>query len=221
MNWKTKPPETGRRKQTLGEEIANAITHGVGVAIAIAALVILVVFAVRRGDPWRVVSFSIYGSSMILLYLASTLYHAFQNPKVKVFFKLMDHSSIYLLIAGTYTPIVLTVMRGPWGWTLFGVIWGLALAGVVFKLMYLGRYKGISVTIYLLMGWMIVFAFNPMITMLPPGLIKWLAIGGACYTLGVVFYVWRGFPYHHSVWHLFVLGGSISHFFGLLFYLAL
>ncbi|MFH0883070.1 MAG: hemolysin III family protein, partial [bacterium] len=120
MNWKTKPPETGRRKQTLGEEIANAITHGVGAALAIAALVILVVFAVRRGDPWKVVSFSIYGSSLILLYLASTLYHAFQNPKVKVFFKLMDHSSIYLLIAGTYTPIVLTVMRGPWGWTLFG-----------------------------------------------------------------------------------------------------
>jgi len=220
MNWKTKPAETTRRKQTLGEEIANAITHGFGAGLAIAALVILVVIAAREGDPWKVVSFSIYGASLILLYMASTLYHSFQNPKLKVFFKLMDHTSIYLLIAGTYTPILLTVMRGPWGWTMFGIIWGLALGGIAFKMLFLGRYKAVSTVIYLAMGWLVVIAVGPLVSAVPAGFLLWLAIGGLCYTLGVVFYVWRGFPYHHSVWHLFVLGGSISHFFGFLLYLA-
>lgn len=220
MNWKTKPPETKRRKQTLGEEIANAITHGIGVALAIAGLVILVVIGARQGNPWKVVSFSIYGASLIVLYMSSTLYHSFQNPKFKVFFKLMDHTSIYFLIAGSYTPLMLTLLRGPWGWTMFGIVWGLALAGIAFKMFFLGRYKGVSVAIYLLMGWMLVIALKPLLAAAPTGLLIWLLIGGLSYSLGVIFYVWRGFPYHHTVWHLFVLGGSIAHFFGILLYLA-
>lgn len=217
---KEKPPLQWR-PQSRGEEIANSITHGIGVAFGIAALVILVVFAAQRGDVWGVVSFSIFGTTLILLYMASTLYHSFRDEKLKRFFKLMDHCSIYLLIAGSYTPIMLTAMRGPWGWTMFGIVWGLAILGVVFKLLFIGRFKVISVIIYLLMGWIIMIAFKPMVASVPPGMIMWLFIGGGCYTLGVVFYAWRTFPYHHAVWHLFVLGGSISHFFGVLFNLAL
>jgi len=209
------------RPQSTGEEIANSITHGIGAGLSVAALVILVVFAAKQGNPWGVVSFSIYGASLVLLYLASTLYHAFRGEKLKRFFKLMDHSSIYLLIAGTYTPILLLSMRGPWGWSLFGVVWGLALLGIGFKILFLGRYKAVSVTIYLIMGWLIIIAMKPMLAMVPSGMVTWLFIGGISYTLGVIFYIWRTFPYHHSVWHLFVLGGSAAHFIGILKYLAL
>ncbi|MDP8207277.1 MAG: hemolysin III family protein [Candidatus Electryonea clarkiae] len=219
-NNQKKPSRKQIKPQSAGEEIANSVTHGIGAALSVAALVLLVVFASIRGDAWRVVSFSVYGSALICLYLASTLYHAFRNERVKRFFKLMDHSSIYLLIAGTYTPITLTVMRGPWGWTLFGIIWGLAVAGVIFKLIFIGRFRIISVIIYIAMSWLIIIAFKPMVSMVPAGMITWLFIGGACYMLGVVFYVWRIFPYHHAIWHLFVLGGSISHFFGILFHIA-
>ncbi len=221
MSSTKEKPALQWRPQSQGEEIANSITHGIGIAIGVAALVLLVVFAARRGDAWAVTSFSIYGASMILLYTASTLYHSFRDEKIKRLFKLFDHASIYLLIAGTYTPILLTMMRGAWGWSLFGVIWGLAIFGVAFKIMFVGRFKVLSVLIYLAMGWMIVVAFKPMLAAVPTGFLIWLMIGGACYTLGVIFYVWRTFPYHHSVWHLFVLGGSISHFFGLLFHVAL
>jgi len=207
-------------QQSKGEEIANSITHGIGVALSIAALVILVVIAAEKNDVWKIVSFSIFGFSLIVLYLSSTLYHSFRKEKIKRFFKLMDHSSIYLLIAGSYTPITLTVMRGVWGWTIFGIIWGLAISGLAFKLLFIGRFKILSVIIYVTMGWIIVFAFKPMLNMVPPGMILWLFIGGASYTLGVVFYAWKTFPYHHAVWHLFVLGGSISHFFGFLLHIA-
>ena len=204
-----------------GEEIANSVTHGIGAGLSVAALVILVVFGARQGDAWRVVSFSIYGSALIALYLASTLYHAFRNPKIKRWMKLLDHSSIYLLIAGTYTPIMLTVMRGGWGWTLFGIIWGLALAGIVFKLRFIGRFKKLSLAIYVAMGWLIVIAVKPMLAAVPGGMLMFMLIGGLCYTLGVIFYIWKSLPYHHAVWHLFVLGGSITHFFGIMFYIAL
>ncbi|MBD3167690.1 hemolysin III family protein [bacterium] len=217
---KPDPPPLQWRRQSLREEIANSISHGLGVLFGIAALVILVVLAARQGDAWRVVSFSIYGASIIMLYLASTLYHAFTRERTKRFFKLMDHASIYFLIAGTYTPILLVAMRGPWGWSMFGVIWGLAILGVLFKIFFIGRLKVLSVLIYLLMGWMIVIAFKPMLAMVPPGMLFWLIVGGACYSLGVVFYVWRTFPFHHTVWHLFVLSGSISHFMGILLHLA-
>jgi len=205
-----------RSHQSPPEEIANAISHGIGFALAIAGLVILVVFAALQGDPWKVVSFSVYGTSLILLYMASTLYHAFRSPKLKVFFKRLDHAMIYILIAGTYTPILLVVMRGGWGWSLFGVIWGLAIAGVVFKVLFIGRFKILSILVYLAMGWMIVIAWKPIVGSMPDGLLTWVAIGGGCYTLGVIFYAWRTFPYHHTVWHLFVLGGSVAHWFGML-----
>lgn len=211
---------TIKPSSTPGEEIANSVTHGIGAGLSVAALVILVVFGARQGDAWRVVSFSIYGSALIALYLASTLYHAFRNPKIKRWMKLLDHSSIYLLIAGTYTPIMLTVMRGGWGWTLFGIIWGLALAGIIFKLRFIGRFKKLSVSIYVAMGWLIVIAVKPMLATVPPGMLMFMLIGGVCYTFGVVFYLWKSLPYHHAVWHLFVLGGSITHFFGILFFIA-
>jgi hemolysin III len=215
-----KSPHIQWRPQSNGEEIANSITHGVGVAISVAALVLLVVFASQKGDAWKVVSFSIFGATMICLYTASTLYHAFREEKLKRFFKLLDHSSIYLLIAGSYTPITLTVMRGGWGWTMFGIIWGLAIAGVIFKILFIEKFKVLSVIIYVVMGWIVVIAIKPMLTMVPHGMLMWLLIGGLSYTLGVIFYAWRTFPYHHAVWHLFVLGGTISHFLGMLFYLT-
>jgi len=208
------------KTQTLGEEIANSITHGVGIGLSIAALVILVVLASKRGDAWRIVSFSIYGATLVLLYLSSTLYHSFVNPKIKNIFRILDHSAIYLLIAGSYTPITLTFMRGAWGWTLFGIIWGIALGGITVTILLLDKLKALLVLSYVAMGSIIVIAFKPMIQTVPRGMIIWLFIGGACYLLGIVFYVWKKLPYHHPIWHLFVLGGSISHFLGVLFYLT-
>jgi len=208
------------KTQTLGEEIANSITHGVGIGLSIAALVILVVLASRRGDAWRIVSFSIYGATLILLYFSSTLYHSFINPKIKNIFRILDHSAIYLLIAGSYTPIILTFMRGVWGWTLFGIVWGIALGGITVTILLLDKLKVLLVLSYVAMGLIIVIAFKPMIEMVPRGMVIWLFIGGACYILGIIFYLWKRLPYHHPIWHLFVLGGSISHFLGVLFYLT-
>ncbi|MFH1093874.1 MAG: hemolysin III family protein [Candidatus Omnitrophota bacterium] len=208
------------RQQTLGEAIANSITHGIGAALSIAALVILVIFAAKYGDVWRVVSFSIYGSTLFILYLTSTLYHSFTNKRVKSFFEILDHSSIFLLIAGTYTPVILVSMRGPWGWTIFGLIWTMAIGGIIAKIFLIGKYKIVSLLVYLSMGWLIIIAFKPMLQMVPKGLIIWLFIGGLCYTLGIIFYACKKVPYFHFIWHLFVLGGSISHFLGILFYLT-
>ena len=207
-------------KYSLGEEIANSVTHGIGAALSVAGLVLLVVFASLYGDVWRVVSFSIYGSTLIILYLASTLYHSFPQPRVKRVFQILDHSSIYLLIAGTYTPITLVSMRGPWGWTLFGLIWGMAAGGIVFKAFLTGKFRAISIISYIAMGWLIVIALKPMLKTVPPGMLLWLVIGGLCYTFGIIFYGLKKLPFNHAIWHLFVLGGSITHFFGMLFYLT-
>jgi hemolysin III len=208
------------KTQTLGEEITSSITHGVGIGLSIAALVILVVLASRRGDAWRIVSFSIYGASLILLYMSSTLYHSFVNPKIKKIFRIIDHSAIYLLIAGTYTPVTLTLMRGAWGWTLFGLAWGMAIGGIIITALLLDKLKSLLVLSYVAMGLLVVIAIKPMIEMVPRGMITWLFIGGACYLLGIIFYLWKKLPYHHPIWHIFVLGGSISHFLGILFYLT-
>ena len=208
------------RQQSLGEEIANSITHGIGAALSIVALVLLVVFASIYGDTWRVVSFSIYGATLFFFYLASTLYHSFTNRRVKRFFRILDHSSIYLLIAGTYTPVTLVSMRGPWGWTIFGLIWAMAIGGIIAKILLIGKYKIVSVLLYVAMGWFIIVAFRPMLQMVPKGLIIWLVIGGVWYTLGLIFYACKKVPYFHFIWHLFVLGGSISHFLGMLLHLT-
>ncbi|MBE3091372.1 MAG: hemolysin III family protein [Candidatus Atribacteria bacterium] len=208
------------KTQTLGEEIANSITHGIGAGLSIAALVILTVLASRRGDAWRIVSFSIYGATLVLLYLSSTLYHSFLSLKIKNIFRILDHSAIYLLIAGTYTPVTLTLMRGAWGWTLFGLAWVMAIGGIIVTTLLLDKLKALLVLSYVVMGLLVVIAIKPMIQMLPRGMIIWLFIGGACYILGILFYLWKRLPYHHPIWHLFVLGGSISHFLGILFYLT-
>jgi len=200
-------------RESLAEEIANSITHGIGTGLSIAGTSVLVVMASLYGDVWQVVSFSIYGAALILLYLASTLYHSFQNPKTKRIFKIIDHSSIYLLIAGTYTPFMLVSIRGAWGWSLFGIIWGLAFAGIMFKAFFIGRFKKLSTLVYLLMGWLIVIAFKPMLDSVPTGGLIWLAAGGFSYTFGVIFYAWHSLKYSHAIWHLFVLGGSICHYF--------
>ena len=208
-------------KQSLGEEIVNSITHGIGAALATAALTILVVSAALKGDAWRVVSFAIYGTSLVIMYTSSTLYHSFTHQKAKRYFRIMDHSSIFLLIAGTYTPITLLPLRDTgWGWTMFGLICGMAILGILFKTFFYGKLEKLSVVIYVLMGWLAVIAIKPMLANLPMGLLIWIAIGGLSYTLGIVFYSWRKLPYSHSIWHLFVLGGSISHFFGILLYLV-
>lgn len=203
---------------TLGEEIANGITHGIGAMLSVAGLTVLVVLAAIYGDAWRIVSFSIYGTSLVLLYTASTLYHAIQHPDAKRIFRIMDHAAIYLLIAGTYTPITLVNMRGPWGWSIFGFVWAVAIIGIIFKTMYTGRYDKISTAAYVLMGWICLISLKEMLVAIPPGGLAWLVAGGICYTVGVIFYAWHKLPFNHAIWHLFVLGGSICHFFAILFH---
>ena len=195
-----------------GEEIANSITHGIGTGLSIAGLTALVVLAVIYGDVWRVVSFSIYGGSLILLYLASTLYHSLQHPKVKHALRKFDHASIYVLIAGTYTPFLLVSLRGSVGWPLFFLIWGLAAAGIVWKMFFLGKLEVLATIIYILMGWMCIFLFKDMLATIPTFGIIMLVAGGVVYTAGVIFYAWEKLPYNHAIWHLFVLGGSVCHF---------
>ena len=208
-----------RRLYTLGEEIANSITHGIGAGLSVAGLIVLVVLAVGHGDVWQIVSFSIYGSSLIILYLASTLYHSFQNPRVKRVFRIIDHASVHLLIAGTYTPFLLVSLRGAWGWTLLAIIWGLALLGIGFEALFIGRFRKISTLSYVLMGWLGVVALKQMLVSVPTGGLVWLAVGGVLYTVGVIFYVWRKLPYNHATWHLFVLAGSVCHYLAILLYL--
>ncbi|MDD2596940.1 MAG: hemolysin III family protein [Candidatus Cloacimonetes bacterium] len=207
-------------KQSLKEEVANAITHGIGVGLAIAALVILVVFAARISDTWKVVSFSIYGATMIILFLSSTLYHSFPQPYLKRFFRIMDHSSIFLLIAGTYTPVTIGSMRGGWGWTLFGVIWGLTIVGIILKIFAMSKLKWLSIVVYLMMGWIILIAIKPLVAVVTTKFLIWILAGGLAYSLGIIFYVARKLPFHHAVWHMFVLAGSICHFFAMLSLMA-
>lgn len=205
------------RTLTYPEEIFNTITHGIGTLLSIAGLVILTVFAALRGNVWHVVSYTIFGSSLVILYLSSTLYHSFTKKNIKNIFARFDHSAIFLLIAGTYTPFVLTVIRGPLGWTLFGLIWGLAIMGIVIRSIYLTRYRKLMVWIYLAMGWMFLIAIVPIIKNLPASSITFLFIGGGCYSAGIIFYIWRQLKYAHGIWHLFVMAGSIMHFFSVLY----
>lgn len=192
-------------------ELANTVTHGLGVAASITALCLLIVMAARGGDPWEVVGVSIFGATLVMLYLASTLYHAIAHPAAKARLKIFDHSAIYLLIAGTYTPFMIGVLRGGWGWSMFGVIWGLAVAGVVFKLFFTGRFPKLSTLIYIAMGWLVLVAAVPMFSRMPREVLAWLVAGGMTYTAGTLFYHNERFRYAHAIWHLFVLGGSVCH----------
>ncbi len=209
--------EVGYRTLSLREEIFNSITHGIGTLLSIAALVLLVVFASIKGNAWHIVSFSIFGTTLVLLYLASTLYHSFSKAKIKNLFARFDHAAIFLLIAGTYTPFVLTILRGALGWTIFGIIWGLAIAGVVIRSIYLTRFRKLMVGIYLGMGWMFLMAIVPMVRNLPTLSFIFLLLGGIFYSIGVIFYSWRSLKYGHGIWHLFVLAGSIMHFFSVIY----
>lgn len=210
---------TEKRELTHGEEITNVILHGVGLGLAIAALVVLVVFSSMFGTKWHTVSFSIYGATLVILYLSSTLYHSFPPGKVKNIFKIFDHSAIYLLIAGTYTPISLITLRGTLGWTIFTVVWAIAVFGIVFKIFFVKKFKILSTLLYIAMGWLIVVAIKPLFLALNDTSTIFLVIGGVLYTAGTIFYAWRSLKYHHAIWHLFVLGGSICHFFTMLFLL--
>lgn len=199
-----------------GEEIANAITHGIGTLLAIAALVLLIVSAAIQGTVWHVVSFTIFGSTLVILYLESTLYHSLTGPRVKRLFRKFDHMSIYLLIAGTYTPFCLTVLRGTLGWTIFGVIWASAITGIVLKAFYTGKKDKLSTALYIVMGWMIVIAIKTLYLRMTFSGFLFLIIGGVLYTVGTFFYSKNTIFFHHSIWHLFVIGGSVFHFFSVM-----
>jgi len=202
----------------LGEEIASSVIHGVGLALAMAGLGVLTAFAATRGTPWHVAACSVYGATLILLFGASTVYHAVTQPRVRAVLRVIDHSAIYLLIAGTYTPFTLVNLRGPWGWSLFGAVWGLALAGIVLQTRLLKARLAVSLAIYLLMGWAVVAVIGPLLHSVAPGGLVLLAAGGLAYTLGSVFYAWKSLPWGHPVWHLFVLAGGVLHYFAVLFY---
>jgi hemolysin III len=209
-----------KRDLSLGEEIANAVTHGLGLAASLIGLPVLVVAAAGRGDAALVIGCSVFAASLIALYAASTLYHAVRPSRAKQLLRVVDHVAIYLLIAGTYTPFTLGVLRGAWGWTLFGLVWSFAALGIVFKTVLGMRYPRASTVFYLAMGWHAVIAMRPLVAQVPwPGLV-WIAAGGLLYTGGVVFYVLEHRRYSHAVWHVFVLGGSVCHFFAVLWYAA-
>ncbi len=210
----------GRRHQSPGEEIANSVSHGVGFLLAVVAVPILVVAAAGRGDAAGIVGGSIFAATMVVLYLTSTLYHAWPRTGVKQTIRRLDHSAIFLLIAGTYTPFTLGVLRGGWGWALFGVVWGLAAGGVALKVVGGAKHPRLSVGIYLAMGWLVLIAVKPLWLQVPKWGLFWLLAGGIGYTVGVVFYVAKTIRYSHLVWHLFVLAGSTCHFFAVLWYSA-
>ncbi len=210
--------EAVKRPYTVREEIWSSLIHGIGIALSLAGLIVLVTMAAQNGNVWVVVSTAIFGVSMVVLYTASTLYHAIPTPEIKLKLKKFDHISIYYLIAGTYTPFMLVNMRGSVGWTVFGVIWGLALIGTVLKLCTQSSgTKAWSIGLYLLMGWLVVFASKQLAARLPDIGLTFLVLGGLFYTLGIFFYVWKSRQYTHAVWHFFVLSGTVMHFFAVLY----
>jgi hemolysin III len=204
-----------RARLTL-EEIANTVTHGIGLLLSIAGFVVLLVLAILRGTAWHIVACSIYGATLICLYSASTLYHAVVSPRLKRALKIFDHSAIYLFIAGTYTPFLLLNLRGPWGWSLLAVIWGLALAGILSKFWFVDHSEHLSTAVYVLMGWLVLIATKPVLAHVPSTTLLWLLAGGLFYSAGVIFYAWKRLPYSHAVWHVFVLAGSTCHYFAVL-----
>jgi len=217
---------TVHSEYSLGEEIANSITHGIGVLLSVAALTLMVVYAAMAADPWCTISVGVFGTTLVLMYLASTLYHALPHPRVKRLFRKIDHCAIYLLIAGTYTPFLLVHMRGPWGWSLFAAIWTVAAAGCLFKFHFIDQcanqiwWDRISTALYVAMGWTIVVALKPTLELVPMPALILMALGGLAYTGGTIFYLWQRLPYNHAIWHLFVLAGSTFHFFAVFFFVV-
>jgi hemolysin III len=202
------------------DELVNAITHGVGALLAIAALVLLVVFAALFGTAWHVVSFSIFGSSLVILYLSSTLYHSFTGTGIKFLFRKFDHMAIFVLIAGTYTPFCLAVLNGWIGWTIFAIVWTCAVLGIIFKALFTGKEELLSTILYIMMGWVILLAIKPLYNAVSSTTFSLLLLGGISYTVGTYFFVNEKIRYNHGIWHVFVLGGSAFHFFSVLSLLA-
>ena len=209
---------TTSAKYSKPEEIANGVTHAIGTLLSICGLVLMVVFSVKYGDAYHIVSSAVFGTTLILLYSASTLYHLMPQNRAKIVFQQLDHSMIYLLIAGTYTPYTLVNLRGPWGWSLFGTVWGISLTGLLLELILPKRITWLSLTLYLCLGWMIVVAVNPLIAGLAGGGLILLVAGGLFYSIGVIFYIWKSLFLQHAIWHLFVMAGSLCHFFSVFFY---
>ena len=204
--------------QSFGEEIANSVSHGLALLAALIAFPVLVISAAQRSDAAGIVGASVFATTLVLLYLTSTLYHALPRTRAKKIFRILDHGAIYLLIAGTYTPFTLGVLRGSWGWTLFGLQWGLAILGIVLKSVGGIRYAKLSVAVYLAMGWLVLIAAVPLVNSIPPWGLFWLVAGGMAYTVGVVFYALERLRYFHFIWHLFVIAGSACHFVAVLWY---
>lgn len=203
------------------EEIFNSLTHAIGAGLSIAGLTALIMLTNEDPTPWKYISFTVYGVSQLLLYLSSSIMHSFAAlPRIRYYLRIIDQSFVYLLIAGTYTPVTLIILRGPWGWTVFGIVWGFALLGILLKALVFREHHIITDLMYIPMGWVIVIALGPLTRMSPPGFLFWGLSGGLCYTLGVVFYAWKRLPFSHTIWHLFVMGGSISFFMGFSLYLA-
>lgn len=205
---------------TAGENISHVITHGLGAVLSVAGLVFLVLAAVKRGDAWHVVSVTIYSASLVILYGGSTLYHSISSPFWRHVAKIIDHSAIYLLIAGTYTPFTLVTLRGPWGWTLFGIVWGLAIIGMAVESWWVYRPEKVATAIFIAMGWVVLIAIKPLMENLSAGGIRWLVAGGLLYSAGTIFYIIKDVRFMHAVWHLFVLGGSVCHFFAVMYYVV-
>jgi hemolysin III len=207
-------------RYTTAEELANSLTHGLGLLLAVVGLVVLVGAAALHGGTVQIVACAVFGASLVLLYTSSTLYHSVRAPRAKRLLRTLDHSAIFLLIAGTYTPFTLVTLRGPWGWSLFAVVWSLAVAGITLRLVLRRRPTVLFLSLYLAMGWCVVVAARPLFAAAGPPAVALLAAGGLAYSLGVPFYVWRRLPYHHAVWHLFVLAGSAFHYAAVLRYVA-
>jgi len=207
--------DTARR-----HELANSATHGMGLALSVAGCALLVTLAALRGNAWHIVACSIYGGTLVCLYSASTVYHSVRSPRLKHVLRIVDHSSIYLLIAGTYTPFTLVLLRGGWGWTLFGLVWGLSLVGILLKVWFVDHLPVASTLVYVGMGWLVVIAIKPVVALVPAAALLWLLAGGVFYTAGVGFFAWQKLPYHHAIWHLFVMGGSVCHYFAVLYYVV-
>ena len=205
-------------RQSLLEDLVNSATHGVGLLLALSALPVLIVAASLYGNAWHIVSFSIYGATLVVMYGVSTIYHATRDVPRKRWLQVLDHASIFLLIAGTYTPFTFVTLNGGWGWSLFGVVWGLSAVGIGFKAALGARFELISTLIYIALGWSCLVAIVPLVRNLPVGGLLWLFVGGVAYTAGTVFYLWERMPFNHAVWHLFVLPGSVCHFFAILFF---
>lgn len=200
------------------EELANGITHGIGLALSVVGLVVLVALSIVRGNAWHIAGCATFGVTLVILYAASTMYHTFHAPRLKRLLKAFDHTAIYLLIAGTYTPFTLVNLRGFWGWILFALVWTFCIFGIAWKLFHTERFQIVSTLLYVAMGWLVLIAVKPLLAAVPLSGIVWLLAGGLFYTVGILFYAVKRVPYNHAIWHVFVMGGSICHYFAVVFY---